>query len=158
MLRRWQQRNAQQTRGFGAFPANAPGMTSNSDIAGTKHHRILVVDDNRDGADALVSLLSVLGFRATAVYSGAEALRFAREFAPRLIFLDLDMPLMTGFKTLDHLKSASPSLSAHVVALTARGGSDVREQCMRAGFDRFICKPVDSDVFVDLATIATLNS
>jgi CheY-like chemotaxis protein len=58
--------------------------------------RILVVDDNRDAAESLTTLLCVWGHDARAALNGASALEIAPEFAPSVVFLDISMPRRDG--------------------------------------------------------------
>ena len=58
--------------------------------------RILVVDDNRDGADTLGLLLEELGNKVHVTYGGSNALAVATSFSPDLMLVDLVMPEMDG--------------------------------------------------------------
>src|SRR5690606_15004269 len=60
--------------------------------------RLLVVDDNVDGADALGRLLSLMGQRTATAYDGQSALQCAANFVPEVVLLDLGMPGMDGFE------------------------------------------------------------
>ena len=61
--------------------------------------RILVVDDNIDAADTLVSLLGLFGFDAYAVYDGEHAVLATEVLLAKLVFVDIDMPGMDGYET-----------------------------------------------------------
>jgi hypothetical protein len=60
--------------------------------------RVLAVDDNRDAADTMVSLLHLLGHQARAVYGAQTAPEAAWEFQPQMVLLDLNMPDGDGFR------------------------------------------------------------
>ncbi|HZE91506.1 MAG TPA: PAS domain S-box protein, partial [Rhizobacter sp.] len=66
--------------------------------------RVMVVEDNRDAADSLVTTLELMGYDARACYDGGSAIQQAREFNPQLVFLDLNMPGMDGFRVLQRLR------------------------------------------------------
>ena len=61
--------------------------------------RILVVDDNREAADALGRLLTTLGHDAKVAYSGPEAIEQSAIFLPAMAFIDIAMPGLDGYET-----------------------------------------------------------
>jgi CheY-like chemotaxis protein len=58
--------------------------------------RIVVADDNRDAADSLAQLLSLMGYDAVAVYDGRQAVQACHDLHPDLAILDVQMPIMDG--------------------------------------------------------------
>ncbi len=66
--------------------------------------RVLIVDDNRDAADALCELLEILGHEARAVYDGDAALAAVAEVPPHVVLLDLGMPGLDGYETARRLR------------------------------------------------------
>ncbi|WP_437629594.1 GAF domain-containing protein [Sorangium sp. So ce854] len=106
--------------------------------------RLLVVDDNVDGAESLALLLEMSGHRTRAVHTGPEALTAARELGADVVFLDIGLPGMSGYEVARRLR-AEPGLSGLVlVALTGWGTDDDRRQAREAGFDHHLTKPVDA--------------
>jgi signal transduction histidine kinase len=105
--------------------------------------RVLIVDDNVDGADTLAQLLSLVGHQVETAYSGAMALASARRFHPEVIFLDIDLPDMNGFEVGAKLR-ASPELPPfQLVALTGFGQEQDIKAGVVAGFDQHFVKPLD---------------
>ncbi len=102
--------------------------------------RILVVDDNAPAADALVRLLNKIGARATAVYSGHEALGSERLGEIDLFILDVGMPQMDGYQLVRALRDRG--IAAPIVALTGYGLSDDKKRAYDAGFTTHLTKPV----------------
>jgi CheY-like chemotaxis protein len=78
----------------------------------------VVVDDDRDGAEALGALLTILGLDVRVVLSGLAALELAHAFQPRLVVLDINMPGLDGFETVRRLKQQSWAQIALFVAHT----------------------------------------
>jgi PAS domain S-box-containing protein len=107
--------------------------------------RVLVVDDNRDSADSMVSLLELLGHRAVAAYDGNEALEAAQRMAPHVVLLDLNMPGPSGFVVLERLRKQSGDRRMHIAAMTGYGQHADRNSTLLAGFDTHLTKPVDID-------------
>ncbi|WP_437729825.1 ATP-binding protein [Sorangium sp. So ce1335] len=106
--------------------------------------RILVVDDNVDGAESLALLLRMSGHRTRAVHTGPEALTAARELGADVVFLDIGLPGMSGYEVARRLR-AEPGVAGFVlVALTGWGTEDDRRRAREAGFDHHLTKPVDA--------------
>jgi len=67
---------------------------------------VLIVEDEVEGREHLLERIQQAGFVAIAAADGVEGLRLARERAPRLILLDLEMPVMNGWQFLDRRRAA----------------------------------------------------
>ena len=106
--------------------------------------RVLVVDDNRDAADMLTSLLAALGHESRAAYGAREALDTASGFEPDVVFLDLNMPDGDGISLLPRLRAIFGD-RVHVAALTGYGQQHDRDSTRAAGFQEHLTKPVDID-------------
>jgi len=104
---------------------------------------VLVVDDNRDSADAMASMLRALGATTAVAYDGEEALRKAAEMRPSIAILDIGMPLMDGCELARRLRSDPIHEGIVLVALTGWGQTKDRKRIASAGFDRHLLKPVD---------------
>ncbi len=106
-------------------------------------HRVLVVDDNRDGADTLAKLLEIVGCDVKVVYGGRQALEVADAFRPSIVFLDIGMPGMNGVEVARKLRETAWGRSTRVVAVTGWGQEEDRQRTHAAGFDEHLVKPVD---------------
>jgi len=113
------------------WPASLPGT-------------VLIVDDNRDAADALGELLRSMGATTRVAYSADAALRMVAEgLAPGLAILDIGMPGMDGCELATRLR-ANPALAGLIlVALTGWGQHGDKERIAVAGFDHHLLKPLD---------------
>jgi len=123
-------------------PALTPSMSSISAEAGGK---ILVVDDNRDSADALSLVLASDGYEVIVGYSGREALQLARQAHPAAIILDIGMADLTGYEVARRLRLEPWGQGALLVAMTGWGQARDKELARQAGFDRHFTKPLDTD-------------
>lgn len=112
--------------------------------------RVLVVDDNRDGAESLCMLLELLGHKTSYASNGPEALKAAGEFRPQLIFVDIDMPGMRGHEVCARLRELSEVKNSVCVALTGFGSDEDRARSLEAGFDHHLVKPVELAELVNL--------
>ena len=104
--------------------------------------RVLVVDDNRDAADTLSTLLRTLGVTVAVAYSGREALDAVATFAPDIVLLDIGMPDMDGYETSRRIR-AQHANDTVLVALTGWGQDEDLRQSRAAGFDHHLVKPAD---------------
>jgi PAS domain S-box-containing protein len=112
--------------------------------------RILVVDDNRDAAQSLATLLRLRGHDVRVEHDGAAALGAIASCSPQLVFLDLGMPGMDGFEVARRIR-AEPRLQGVVLAaLTGWGQREDRRRTAEAGFDHHLVKPADPEAVMQL--------
>ncbi len=102
--------------------------------------QVLVVDDDELALRMTTKVIETRGHRALGASSGHEALAIAAEHPDiDLLVLDLMMPEMDGFETLDALRASG--VKAPVVVLTAKDGDDSIIEGYQAGADYYITKP-----------------
>ena len=107
-----------------------------------KAHRILVVDDVQLFKELEKTFLTRTEFEIHTACTGAEALEKARVLRPKLMLLDLQMPGMSGVECCEEIKKDPELKDICVIIVTDRGNEADRSQCMEAGCDGFITKPV----------------
>ena len=112
-------------------------------VAARRARRILVADDNVDGADALGDLLRVLGHDVSVVYGGPAAIEEALRSRPEIVFLDIAMPGMNGHEVARRLRGIGSLAGTVLVALTGYGQEVDTRRSRHAGFDHHLVKPVD---------------
>ncbi|CAA6818139.1 MAG: His Kinase A (Phospho-acceptor) domain-containing protein [uncultured Thiotrichaceae bacterium] len=117
-----------------------PPLSSHPQLLG-KH--VMVVDDDPLNRMVAKELLNVLGLEVSLVESGNFILSRLANKAPELIFLDLQMPELDGYATMELLKEDGRFQHIPVVALTAHASSEDENRCMQAGMISFITKPID---------------
>jgi CheY-like chemotaxis protein len=105
--------------------------------------RVLVVDDNADGAEMLAALVRAMGAEAETAGDGSDAIRRAATFAPDTIFLDIGMPGMDGYEACRRIRRESFGQGVVIVALTGWGQERDKQRATEAGFDAHFTKPVD---------------
>ncbi|QGZ38407.1 PAS domain S-box-containing protein [Pseudoduganella flava] len=106
--------------------------------------RVLVVDDNRDAADALAGLLSAMGYDANALYSSVAALEAAAIAPPHVFLLDIGLPDIDGISLAGRLRAMPSAARAVLVAVTGYGQQRDRDVTRTAGFEHHLVKPVDT--------------
>lgn len=107
--------------------------------------RILVVDDNIDGAESLTLMLKLLGNDVQIANDGLEALDLAEKFRPEVILMDIGMPRLNGYEATKRIRQHGWGKDISIIALTGWGQENDREQSRRAGCNGHLVKPVDLD-------------
>lgn len=107
--------------------------------------RILIVDDEINIREALVTLLEKKGYRVRGAASGEEALDKLEIAAADLVLTDLKMPGMGGMAFLHRLKQKWPD--TEVLVMTAYGSIDTAVEAMRGGAYDYLTKPIDRERF-----------
>jgi CheY-like chemotaxis protein/two-component sensor histidine kinase len=113
---------------------------------GFSSRRVLVVDDNRDAADSLGVLLTLLGVETRTAHDGTAALEALDEFEPSVVLLDLAMPVMDGYEVAQRMRQHPHGRHVTLVAVTGWSLDRDRLRSAAYGFDRHLVKPVDLDV------------
>lgn len=111
-----------------------------------KKATILLVEDNEDNTTTVKALINGNHYLHTAA-DGVLGLEQAKAILPDLILLDISLPSMDGFEVLKRLKSDGQLRQIPVIALTARAMKGDREDLLRHGFDGYISKPIDAELF-----------
>lgn len=108
----------------------------------TESCKVLVVDDNRDAADAAVMLLRIWGHEALAAYSGPECIGLATTFDPDVVLMDIGLPGKDGFRVKEELDRCCPGVK--VVAITGFTQEDIVRRARDAGFKDYLRKPAEA--------------
>lgn len=105
----------------------------------------LIVEDEPEANKLLGMLLKLRGYRSTAAFSGAEALRYLKDNTPDVVFLDLMLPDLNGYEICRAIKASRADCLTPVVIVTARIATESRIESFRAGADDFVSKPYTPD-------------
>jgi PAS domain S-box-containing protein len=109
---------------------------------------VLVVDDNKDAALTLQSLLQLQGHRCHVAFDGESAITTAQRMLPDVILLDIGLPLLDGYQTARRLRSLPELEGVTLVAITGYASDGDRREAYEAGFDLHLPKPVEFDDLV----------
>jgi CheY-like chemotaxis protein len=105
--------------------------------------RILLAEDNPVNQKLGALLLQKLGCRVDVAANGREAVAMAQPGAYEAIFMDCGMPEMDGYAAAREIRRRNPDgPRIPIIALTAHAISGAREECLDAGMDDFLAKPV----------------
>jgi two-component system, OmpR family, response regulator len=111
--------------------------------AAVRPMRILVVDDNQDGAESLALVLQLSGHEVRTALSGSAALEIVPAFQPEVLLLDIGLPGMDGYELARRLRETSLSGDAVLIAVTGYGQESDKMRSARAGFTHHLVKPID---------------
>lgn len=112
--------------------------------------RVLIVDDNRDSAEALSQLLTITGHQVQTAYDGATALQSAAAFQPDVILLDIGLPGMDGYEVAKRLRQQPEFGQILLVAVSGYCQEQDRKRSREAGFDHHLAKPIDHETLTSL--------
>jgi len=105
---------------------------------------ILIVDDNASNLKLLRVLLETEGYVVRTAEHAYAALQVLREFHPRLILMDIQLPGMDGLSLVRELKADAKTAHIAIVAITAYAMRGDEEKAFAAGCNGYITKPVDT--------------
>jgi len=112
--------------------------------------RVLFVDDDHDTTDGLANLVRRWGHAVRGAYDGAAGLKIAAAQHPDVVLLDIAMPFMDGYQVARQLKLDFHKHDCFIIGITGETGFQRRQQCIDAGIDLVLTKPVDPSVIETL--------
>ncbi|HEX5819746.1 MAG TPA: PAS domain-containing protein, partial [Gemmatimonadales bacterium] len=124
-------------------PLPAPDVPAAWTRGPRARRRVLVADDNVDGAESLAELLRVWGHEVLVAHDGAAALALADATEPDVLLLDIGMPGINGYELAAAVRARPWGGRAVLVALTGWGHEEDRRRSLAAGFEVHFTKPVD---------------
>jgi signal transduction histidine kinase/ActR/RegA family two-component response regulator len=133
-----------------AFKKAAPPLSESSRVIDTEGNKtdtrgasVLVVEDNPLNQKLMAILLKQLGCLADMAGNGAEAVDMAEKKKYDVIFMDLQMPVMDGYRATELIRERT-NRATPIIALTAKVFQEDQEKCMACGMNDFLTKPVET--------------
>ena len=116
--------------------------------------RILIVDDDMRNSFALSKLLTDKGMVVEIAGNGEKALEFlAQEPDIDLVLMDVMMPVMDGLEATRQIRAQKKFKKLPILALTAKEMKGDREQCLAAGANDYLSKPIDTDRLLSMLRV-----
>jgi len=112
--------------------------------------RVLIVDDNQDGAESLAVLLQLGGHETHTAHDGQQAIEDAERLRPDIVLLDIGLPRLNGYEVCRRIREQPWGKELSMVAVTGWGQQEDRRRSQEAGFDTHIVKPVEPEALMDL--------
>jgi len=105
---------------------------------------VLIVDDDPDTLFTINEIVEAIGCKTYTAKSGIDCLKQLEKIHPDLILLDIMMPEMDGFQTLNNIRANNQLANIPIYAITAKAMSGDKEVILKHGFNDYIAKPVSS--------------
>jgi CheY-like chemotaxis protein/anti-sigma regulatory factor (Ser/Thr protein kinase) len=119
------------------------------DFALSKPLDILVVEDNTINQKMILKVLEKLGYKAVVANNGREAIQMLDKQFYDLILMDVQMPEMDGLECTRYVRE-NYERQPVIIALTANAMVEDKEECLKAGMNNYIAKPVKIDLLVEM--------
>ena len=116
--------------------------------------KILIVDDEpliRTLLEETLEDFEEEGVKLLTASNGQDSWKMIQEERPKLVFLDVMMPKMSGYEVCQRVKQTPELADTYVVMLTARGQEVDRERGDEVGADEYVTKPFDPDYIIKCA-------
>ena len=109
---------------------------------------VLIVEDNEKNLKLVRDLLQYSDYQTIESVTAEEGIKLALAQQPALVLMDIQLPGMNGIDALAQLRSNPETANIPVIAVTASAMINDKEQIMAAGFNGYLRKPLDLDVFL----------
>lgn len=114
-----------------------------AELAPSNRLRVLVVEDNRVNQKVAMGLLSKFNQDVLIAENGVEALALLEKEAVDLVFMDMQMPIMDGLEAAQAIRFSQKAFKdVPIVAMTANAMKEDRENCLAAGMNDYLSKPI----------------
>jgi len=127
------------------MPASAAvpdGAAGQAGLNEAQRRRVLVVDDNVDGAESMAMMLRLMGNEVATAHDGASAVAKAAAFLPEVVLMDIGLPGLNGLDATRQIREQGWGRSMTIIALTGWGQENDRERSRQAGCNGHLVKPV----------------
>ncbi|MFW6324666.1 MAG: response regulator, partial [Desulfovibrionales bacterium] len=119
-----------------------------------KGKKVLIVDDDMRNLFALSKVLTDTGLQVLKAEDGETALEILEENPETdLVFMDIMMPGIDGYKTIERIRGQKRFTRLPIIALTAKAMKEDREKCIEAGANDYLAKPVDVDKMISMMRV-----
>jgi two-component system CheB/CheR fusion protein len=112
--------------------------------------RILIVEDNKDGADTLAEMLRLEGYDVRVCYDGGSAIAEVDRWRPAAAVIDIGLPGVTGYAVAQHIRDLPFGSGVILIAVTGYVTPKDIEQARYAGFNWHLAKPASASTLLDI--------
>jgi signal transduction histidine kinase len=141
---------AVRSQGSGVRKVGSGSSSAPDSSPPTPARKVLVVDDNRDAANSIATLLRLEGHEVYTAHDGPAALQIAGAVSPQVVVLDIGLPELDGYEVARRLRGMAAGPETLLIALTGYGQDTDRERSRQAGFNHHLIKPVEPQTLLAL--------
>ncbi len=120
-----------------------PALLRRRDVSGDTGRRVLLIDDNIDGAETMATMLRLSGYQVWTAYDGGEGLEKAMAIRPAIMIVDIGLPTIDGYEVARRVRAEPALRSVRLIAITGWGAPRDQDHAREAGFDVHCTKPVE---------------
>lgn len=132
-----------------SLPEHAPSPQQLADQQ-TLQHTVLLVEDNYFNQALAQIILQKLGHNVISANDGEQALQLATQHSISLVLMDIEMPGLNGYDTARQLRQQPNYADTPIIAMTAHHSDHVCQQCLQAGMNDMLTKPIDAAMLAAL--------
>ncbi len=138
--------------------AAQPPISMDPEMAARHPLRILLAEDNAVNQKLALRLLAQMGYRADVAANGLEAIQALERQPYDVVLMDVQMPEMDGLDATRRIRARWPAAEPagrvpHIIAMTANAMQGDREECLAAGMDDYISKPIRVEALVQALSL-----
>ena len=111
---------------------------------------VLLVEDTEDNRSMMKRLLEMSGYQVLEAVNGEEAVGVAGREQPRIILMDLSLPVIDGLAATRRIRHLPGLSGVPIIAVSAHDRADFHTEALAAGCDAYITKPIDFTELEDL--------
>lgn len=130
-------------------PDHKPKALFNHEFATLHPMKILVAEDNRFNQMVILRILDKLGYKPSLAVTGKEVIELLSDQYYDLILMDVQMPEMDGLEATMYIRKHLEQ-QPFIIAMTANAMVEDREECLKAGMDAYISKPIKLETFISM--------
>lgn len=139
----------------GPIPITASDDAIARERRGSAQTMILVAEDNPVNQQVICAMLDGVGFSHQLAKNGAEAVEMFYETRPRLVLMDISMPLLDGLEATRKIRQIENAMEIEVepvpiIGVSAHAINDDRERCLGAGMNDYIAKPISPNRLIEV--------
>lgn len=129
-------------------PKSAVKQLAAAMATASKRERILIVDDNREAADILSSLLQAYGYEVHVKYTPLDALDFCKKIDPAIVMIDIGLPVISGYELATRIRAKFRENPPRIMAITGYGQPQDHQRSLEAGIEVHLTKPVPIETLI----------
>ena len=119
--------------------------------------KALIIDDNRAMADSMKQMLSLLSIDAQVAYGSRAGIAALKDLTPKIVFLDINMPGVSGFGVMAYLQREPRLESVPVIIVTSDDQDETARKVAEAGAKGIVIKPVTVEAIESALQKAEIN-